>query len=99
MLWEKMLWNAPFNAICALTGLRAGEALSCCEVLVRKAMEEVVCVARAEGVSLEPALIDTMLELTRVSFPLTEPDPRARDIALSAPRTSEMGTSTRPQRR
>ncbi len=73
MLWEKMLWNAPFNAACALTGQRAGAVLERCEEPVRAAMAEVIAVAAAEGVTLDPASIDDMLELTRRAFPLTEP--------------------------
>ena len=73
MLWEKMLWNAPFNGVCALTGKRAGVVLEDCEWVVRAAMAEVIAVARAEGVELSESLIDGMIQLTRSEFPLTEP--------------------------
>lgn len=73
MLWEKMVWNAPFNALCAITQKRAGAALAAAEGLVREAMHEVLRVARAEGADLPDALIDSMLELTRSEFPDTEP--------------------------
>jgi len=73
MLWEKMLWNAPFNAVCALTGQRAGPVLARCEGVVRAVMSEVIAVAAAEGVMLDPASIESMLALTRNAFPLTEP--------------------------
>ena len=49
--WHKLLWNAGFNAICAITGATAGEALAmpASARLVRAAMEEVVAVAAARG--------------------------------------------------
>lgn len=73
MLWEKMVWNAPFNAICALTGQRAGAAVERMEDLVRAAMIEVIAVARAEGAEISEATADAMIALTRAEFPLTEP--------------------------
>ncbi|WP_437812284.1 ketopantoate reductase family protein [Sorangium sp. So ce1078] len=73
MLWEKMVWNAPFNAICALTGQRAGVAVERMEDLARAAMLEVIAVARAEGAEISEATADAMIALTRAEFPLTEP--------------------------
>lgn len=73
MLWEKMVWNAPFNAICALTGRYAADAIAVMEPLVREAMAEVIAVARAEGAPLSDAIADAMIHLTRTEFPLTEP--------------------------
>jgi 2-dehydropantoate 2-reductase len=73
MLWEKMVWNAPFNAICALTGKCAGDALALCEGLLRSAMAEVITVARADGATLGAPLIDVMLASTRAEYPWTEP--------------------------
>jgi 2-dehydropantoate 2-reductase len=69
-LWTKLLWNAPFNAICALTRLSAGEVLAVPELatLVRTAMVELAAVARAENVTIDDALIDATLEATRVKF-------------------------------
>jgi 2-dehydropantoate 2-reductase len=61
-LWHKLLWNAGFNAICAVTGATAGEALAtpASERLVREAMAEVVAVAAAHGVTLTDADVDEM---------------------------------------
>ncbi|WP_437622118.1 ketopantoate reductase family protein [Sorangium sp. So ce1151] len=73
MLWEKMVWNAPFNAICALTGQRAGVVVEQMEDLARQAMLEVIAVARAEGAEIPAAVADAMIALTRAEFPLTEP--------------------------
>jgi 2-dehydropantoate 2-reductase len=52
--WHKLLWNAGFNAICAITGATAGETLATpgSEALVREAMWEVVAVAARHGVTL-----------------------------------------------
>ena len=60
--WHKLLWNIGFNAICAVTGATAGQALATPEtrLLVREAMEEVVDVARARGVRLTEADVDEM---------------------------------------
>jgi 2-dehydropantoate 2-reductase len=60
--WHKLLWNAGFNAICAVTGATAGEALSVpdSERLVRAAMGEVVAVAAAHGVVLTRQEVDEM---------------------------------------
>lgn len=73
MLWEKMVWNAPFNAICALTRQTAGHVADRLEPLVRDAMAEVVAVAAAEGTSLPPAISEMMLLVTRSEFASTEP--------------------------
>ncbi|WP_437724038.1 ketopantoate reductase family protein [Sorangium sp. So ce861] len=73
MLWEKMVWNAPFNAICALTGQRAGVVVERMEDLLRAAMLEVIAVARSEGADISEATADAMISLTRAEFPLTEP--------------------------
>jgi 2-dehydropantoate 2-reductase len=61
-LWHKLLWNAGFNAICAVTGATAGEALAtpASERMVREAMREVVAVAAAHGVALTDADVDEM---------------------------------------
>jgi 2-dehydropantoate 2-reductase len=75
VLWQKLLWNAPFNAICALTRRTAGEVLALpeLETLARDAMHEVVAVARAEGVELGEAAIEAMLGITRGVFAETTP--------------------------
>ena len=52
--WHKLLWNAGFNALCAVTGATAGEALGhpASAGLVREAMDEVIAVAAARGIVL-----------------------------------------------
>jgi 2-dehydropantoate 2-reductase len=73
MLWQKMIWNAPFNGLCALSERSAGYCVEHMEPLVRRAMREVIAVAAAEGVTLSEQLIDGMVQVTRSTFPLTEP--------------------------
>lgn len=73
MLWQKMVWNAPFSAICALTGKTAGACIETMEPLLRSAMCEVIAVARAEGITLPARLIDGILQHTRDEFALSEP--------------------------
>ncbi len=70
ILWTKLLWNAPFNAICALTDRTAGEVLAVPELaaLVRDAMHELARVASAEGVVIDERLIDATLDATRTKF-------------------------------
>jgi 2-dehydropantoate 2-reductase len=73
MLWQKMIWNAPFNALCALADRNAGYCVEHMEPIVRRAMREVIAVANADGAPLSEQLVDAMLETTRRDFPLTEP--------------------------
>jgi 2-dehydropantoate 2-reductase len=84
MLWEKMVWNAPFNAVCALTGKRAAAALAAAPSLIEEAMAEVLRVARAEGAHLPDAFIPVMLHLTRTEYPDTEPS-MLQDVRAGRP--------------
>lgn len=75
VLWTKLLWNAPFNGICALTRKNAGDVLAvpALEALVRDAMKEIVLVAQSEGIDLGEHAVDAMLAITRGMFSDTEP--------------------------
>jgi 2-dehydropantoate 2-reductase len=81
--WKKLLWNAGFNALCAITGATAGEALAdpCGAETVRAAMEEVVAVARRHGISLGQADVDEM----------AAPNPQLRDYRPSTARDLDAG--------
>ena len=81
--WHKLLWNAGFNAICAITGATAGEALATAgsEALVRGAMWEVVAVAARHGVTLGAADVDEM----------AAPNPELRDYHPSTARDLAAG--------
>jgi 2-dehydropantoate 2-reductase len=61
MLWDKLAWNAAFNAVGALTRTTAGEGarIPATARLLREAMLEVVAVARAQGIPLDPERVDT----------------------------------------
>lgn len=75
LLWWKLLWNAPFNAVCALTDLAAGPVLadSSLERLVRGVMAEVMAVAAADGVPLASDAADSMIDVTRAVLGDSEP--------------------------
>ena len=64
MLWDKLAWNAAFNACTAITRRTVGELLAHRDgrALARAAMVEVVAVARADGVRLDPARIEPEIE-------------------------------------
>jgi 2-dehydropantoate 2-reductase len=81
--WHKLLWNAGFNAICAVTGATAGEALAtpASERLVREAMGEVVAIAAAHGVALTDEDVDEM----------AAPDPETRGYRPSTARDLDAG--------
>ncbi len=81
--WHKLLWNAGFNAICAVTGATAGEALATpgSAALVRGAMWEVVAVAARHGVTLTTADVDEM----------AAPNPELRDYHPSTARDLAAG--------
>jgi 2-dehydropantoate 2-reductase len=59
-LWDKLIWNAAFNAICTLSRSTIGEVLSHPQTrtLVRDTMLEVVTVARAQGLDLQESRAD-----------------------------------------
>lgn len=63
MLWDKLAWNAAFNAVTAVTRRTVGELLADDDgrTLVRAAMLEVVAVARASGVPLAAEKVDAAL--------------------------------------
>ena len=63
MLWDKLAWNAAFNAATAVTRRTVGEVLADPDgsALVRAAMLEVVAVAQASGVPLAAEKVDEAL--------------------------------------
>ena len=65
--WEKLVWNIPFNGLSTILDqttdlLLATEAG---EQLVRNIMAEVIASARANGVTMDDALIDANIKRTR----------------------------------
>ncbi len=67
MLWDKLAWNAAHNAVTALTRSTAGRAARIPETaaVIRDAMLEVVAVARAQGIGLDPARVDVTIAFSR----------------------------------
>jgi 2-dehydropantoate 2-reductase len=69
MRWEKLVWNIPFNGLCALTKLPTDRLLSCAEtrLLITEMMQEVIAAANRQELSapIEAAsFIKRMLEAT-----------------------------------
>jgi 2-dehydropantoate 2-reductase len=89
MLWQKMVWNAPFNGICALAKRPAGVCVELMEPLIRRAMLEVIAVARAEGVVIPASFAEFMLTVTREQFALTEPS-MLQDVRAGRPTEVEV---------
>ena len=64
--WRKLIWNAGFNTVSAITSLEPGEllAMPATRGLLRQVMREVVEVARARGVHLRDADVDDQITWT-----------------------------------
>jgi len=67
LLWDKLAWNAAHNAVTTITRTTAGAAaaLPATAALLRAALHEVVAVARAQGILLDPARVDATVEYSR----------------------------------
>lgn len=61
--WEKLAWNAGFNAVTTLTDATVGEVLAqpASRALVRRAMEETDATASAAGIAVRRRRIETVL--------------------------------------
>ena len=69
--WEKLAWNAGFNAVTTLTGTTVGEALgqpASCE-LVRLAMEETDAVASGLGIPVRRGRLEEVLAESAAEMP------------------------------
>ncbi len=66
--WEKLVWNIPFNGLCALLQQPVDSLLSrdACRELVRAIMLEVIAAANAQGLGspIDEGFADRMLEFT-----------------------------------
>lgn len=71
MLWDKLSWNAAFNGLSAVTRSTVGEILRGADgrALARRAMLEVVAVARASGVPLDPERVDAAIAQSQREMP------------------------------
>ncbi|MDT8440910.1 MAG: putative 2-dehydropantoate 2-reductase [Desulfuromonadales bacterium] len=67
--WEKLVWNMPFNGLCALTGLATDRLLACAATrqLIEALMAEVIAAANRQEIS-EPLasgeLVPRLLQAT-----------------------------------
>jgi 2-dehydropantoate 2-reductase len=64
--WRKLMWNASFNTVSAVTLRTPAELLALPETraLLVRIMTEVVAVARAQGLDLQPADVDQHIAWT-----------------------------------
>jgi len=66
--WEKLVWNIPFNGLCALTGLTTDQLLGHAPMRseVRALMQEVIAAGNAQELSnpIEEGFADRMLAVT-----------------------------------
>ncbi|KAJ5726962.1 ketopantoate reductase PanE/ApbA C terminal-domain-containing protein [Penicillium malachiteum] len=67
MRWKKLVWNASFNSLCAMTGLDSGAIWDAggVETIIRPVMDEIVSIAKASG----HILPDGIQQLTIQSMP------------------------------
>lgn len=64
--WQKLVYNACFNTICAITGLDTGRIRLAGDTVlnvVRPAMSEIMTAAKACGVDLPPDTVDRMVNI------------------------------------
>ncbi|SCU80219.1 LAFA_0B08196g1_1 [Lachancea sp. 'fantastica'] len=61
--WRKLVYNACLNPVCAITGVDAGrlEVFGGTDGIIRKAMREVMAVAKSDGVELPEDVIEFMI--------------------------------------
>jgi 2-dehydropantoate 2-reductase len=64
--WEKLVWNAGFNGLAAITGLSAEKLLSFkpARGIVSRLMEETIAVAQGKSVPVDPSTGDRHIEFT-----------------------------------
>jgi 2-dehydropantoate 2-reductase len=70
--WEKLLWNIPFNGLAVAEGGVTTDLLLAdpnIEREIRILMQEVILAAAAQGIKLDPTLIETNIERTRPMGP------------------------------
>ncbi|EEH39562.1 2-dehydropantoate 2-reductase [Paracoccidioides lutzii Pb01] len=68
--WRKLLWNATFNPMCAITQLDSAaiRQFGGDYSLIRPAMAEVVAIAKADGYDLGKGVIDDMIETAPIEL-------------------------------
>jgi 2-dehydropantoate 2-reductase len=83
MLWDKLIWNAAFNAIATLTHSTVGEVLAqpLTRALVRDTMREVVAVAQAQGLTPSDSRVDEHIASSQSPAMSTFATSMAHDLA------------------
>jgi 2-dehydropantoate 2-reductase len=81
MLWEKLMFNCAYNAVCALTGKSYGAmgALPEIRAVMAQAADEVVALAQRKGVQIAAAARERLFTMTQ-TMPL-QMSSTAQDIA------------------
>jgi 2-dehydropantoate 2-reductase len=82
--WEKLLWNAAFNTVATLARRKVGDLIDDADgvELLRALMNEIVTVARAEGVALGDAQVEAQFTRSQASL---------REVRPSTLQDSERG--------
>jgi 2-dehydropantoate 2-reductase len=85
VLWEKLMLNCAYNAVCALTGKPYGAmgAVPDVRAVMQQAADEVVALARRKGVTIRRAAIESLFIMTQ-SMP-QQMSSTAQDIARGRP--------------
>ena len=68
LLWEKLLWNVPFNGLAIAAGEISTDLILSSEVLVslvRGLMEEIILGAESQGLEIDGEMIDRLIDETR----------------------------------
>ncbi|MGE0680550.1 MAG: ketopantoate reductase family protein [Candidatus Binatia bacterium] len=81
-LWDKLMWNAAFNAVATLTRSTVGEVLTTphTRALIRETMREVIAVARAQGLPLATSRADEHIESSQSPTMAVFPTSMAQDL-------------------
>jgi 2-dehydropantoate 2-reductase len=94
-LWQKLLYVEPLGAVGAVARATAGEIRAVPETrrLIEAAMEEIVALARARGVMLDPALPSQALKRID-ALPAGATASMQRDILEGRPSELDLQTGT-----
>lgn len=81
-LWDKLMWNAAFNAVATLTCSTVGEVLANLHTrtLIRETMLEVIAVAQAQGLPLAISRADEHIESSQSPTMARFPTSMAQDL-------------------
>lgn len=66
MRWKKLVWNACFNGVCAMTGLDSGAIMNSggVETIIRPVMDEIITIAKASGCTLPDGIQQRTIDST-----------------------------------